>query len=104
LLFSPNSAWLSPQSNQSLAKLAVLLKKEPTLRVRLDGHTDDFGPERFNQVLSLKRAQQAREHLLGQGIVQARIDVKGYGSQQPADSERTAKARARNRRVEIIFY
>ena len=79
------------------------MKSDSTLRVELDGHTDDFGPERFNQMLSLKRARRARAWLVDQGIGRARIDIKAYGSQQPVEVERSAKARARNRRVEITL-
>jgi outer membrane protein OmpA-like peptidoglycan-associated protein len=104
LLFAPNSAWLSPQADKSLAKLAALLKKDSTLRVRIHGHTDEFGPERFNELLSLKRAEQVRARLQDQGIGEERVDIKGFGSQQPADTSRTIKARARNRRVEITLY
>lgn len=101
LLFYRNSAWLSPESEKVLSKLAVLLKADSTLRVKLDGHTDEFGPERFNQVLSTKRAERARARLQDLGIARARIDIKGYASEQPADTEDTPQARARNRRVEI---
>jgi outer membrane protein OmpA-like peptidoglycan-associated protein len=86
-----------------LTELAALMKSDSTLRVALEGHTDDYGPERFNQVLSLKRAERVRARLEDLGVGPARIDIKGYGSDQPLDTETTAKARARNRRVEITF-
>lgn len=101
LLFYRNSAWLSPEAKKALSKLAVLLKADSTLRVKLDGHTDDFGPERFNQVLSMKRAERARAQLEDLGIARARVDIKAYGSEQPVDTARTPQACARNRRVEI---
>ena len=103
LLFSINSAWLSPAAGQTLASLATLLKSDSTLRVTLEGHTDDSGPERFNQVLSMKRAERVRARLEDMGVDRARIDIKGHGSDQPVDTEHTAKARARNRRVEIFL-
>lgn len=104
LHFYVDSAWLSPKAEETLSKLAAALKADSTLRVTLGGHTDDFGPERLNQVLSMKRAERARARLEVLGIGRARIDIKGFGSEQPADTEHTAKARARNRRVEITLY
>jgi outer membrane protein OmpA-like peptidoglycan-associated protein len=104
LHFYVDSAWLSAEAVETLSKVAAALKADSTLRVTLGGHTDDFGPERLNQVLSLKRAERARERLQVLGIGQARIDIKGFGSEQPADTEHTAQARARNRRVEITLY
>lgn len=103
LFFDSNSTWLSPAAGQTLTKLAALMKSDSTLRVELGGHTDDFGPERFNRMLSLKRAERVRARMEDLGVERARVDVKGYGSDQPVDSEPTAKARARNRRVEITF-
>jgi outer membrane protein OmpA-like peptidoglycan-associated protein len=103
LLFIRSTAWLSPKAEDALAKLADVMKADPSLRVRLDGHTDDYGPERFNEMLSLKRARRARAYLQDLGIAQARIDIKGHGSEQPAETARNATARAHNRRVEITF-
>lgn len=104
LLFTRSTAWLSPQAEDALAKVAVVMKEDAALRVRLEGHADESGAAHFNSVLSLKRAQRARERLQDLGIEQARIDIQAHGSQRPADTKRTAQARARNRRVEIVLY
>jgi outer membrane protein OmpA-like peptidoglycan-associated protein len=103
LLFPQNATWLSPAAHKTLATLAALMKENPTLKIELDGHTDDLGPERFNRLLSLKRARRAQEGLQALGVDPTRVDVQGFGSAQPADQSQTARARARNRRVEIAL-
>jgi outer membrane protein OmpA-like peptidoglycan-associated protein len=104
LLFYRSTAWLSPAAQKTLSQLASMLKEDPSLEVVLTGHTDNFGPSRFNRVLSLKRAWRARYSLTVLGIDRERVQIQGLGSTQPADETPTAQARARNRRVEIALH
>ncbi len=101
LQFGPNKAWLSAKARETLADLAAQLRQNPQLHVVLVGHTDDAGPADLNQALSLDRARRARAWLLARGAAPAQLTVRALGSSQPLVMDRSAQARAQNRRVEI---
>ena len=98
--FDLNLASIRPESQRVLDAVAAILVAQPGLkRVRVAGHTDARGPERFNLELSSDRAASVRDYLVGQGVAADRLEAVGYGSSQPrtADPEDDA-----NRRVEFI--
>jgi len=99
--FESNSVKLSDISFTELNRVVQLMNENPTLKVEVDAHTDDVGPEVFNQVLSEKRAKSVADFLLENKIKPERFVAKGYGESQskvPNDSEPN---RAINRRVEL---
>jgi outer membrane protein OmpA-like peptidoglycan-associated protein len=75
----------------------------PGFHVRLNGHTDDIGTERFNNLLSWQRARAAQEWLVAQGVDRARIEAQGFGASKPLGGAIIPSARPQNRRVEIEF-
>jgi OOP family OmpA-OmpF porin len=97
--FDVNSARLTIQSQPILDEVAAGLKKHPRLKVELQGHTDDTGPDAYNLSLSRKRADSVREYLLTQGVPGTQLTAKGYGETQPLESNKTPEGRAKNRRV-----
>jgi len=101
LLFARNTSWLSPAARQALVKLAATLAEDPDRRVLISGHSDTSGPEELNRALSLERAQKCGHWLQGQGVDPARMEIQGFGSTRPVDSDRSPQAQAHNRRVEI---
>jgi OmpA-OmpF porin, OOP family len=101
LNFAFDSSKIEPQYYAELNDLARVLKSNPDLRVRLDGHTDSVGSEAYNESLSLRRANAVREYLVQQGIDAGRLSAKGFGESRPAYSNETAENRALNRRTEI---
>lgn len=103
LLFAPNTAWLSPQSRDTLAEVARQLEQDSDLRVLLTGHTDDAGLAEINHALSLERALRARAWLVTHGARPAQLAVRGFGSAKPLVAGRSVEARAQNRRVEITL-
>jgi outer membrane protein OmpA-like peptidoglycan-associated protein len=103
LLFAHNTAWLSPESCETLGTLAVQLKEQATLQAVLEGHTDNLGSREVNHFLSLHRAQRAQKWLVGQGVKPAQVEVRSFGASRPATPGRSAEARAQNRRVEITL-
>jgi outer membrane protein OmpA-like peptidoglycan-associated protein len=62
-----------------LEKLVQLLKDNPTLEIELSSHTDVRGSERYNRILSDKRAKSAVDYLINRGIDKDRLTWKGYG-------------------------
>jgi outer membrane protein OmpA-like peptidoglycan-associated protein len=84
-----------------LDKLAACLAASGR-KVRLEGHTDDRGPEGYNEWLGAQRAAAAARRLREQGVPADRITVRSLSSGQPLCSEPRRACRARNRRVEAV--
>ena len=55
------------------------------------------GPDRYNQLLSLRRAEAVRDYLMSQGIDEVRMTIAGYGESSPIDTNDTRAGRANNR-------
>ncbi|VEA71728.1 Outer membrane protein ArfA [Serratia rubidaea] len=72
------------------------------VKFRLDGHTDNYGEDSYNDQLSLRRANTVADQLASVGIPRADIETRGMGKRDPVADNRTAKGRAENRRVSII--
>ena len=78
------------------------LKRNPSVRVEVDGHTDSVGSDAYNQKLSERRAKGVYDYLIAHGIEASRLDgPKGFGESQPIDTNDTAEGRQRNRRTEL---
>jgi outer membrane protein OmpA-like peptidoglycan-associated protein len=100
--FDFNKATLKPEARPALAPVAKLLQSDPTLRLTIEGHTDDVGPQEFNLKLSEERAAAVMEALVAAGIPRERLSVAGFGSNKPIGDNGTSEGRARNRRIELV--
>jgi outer membrane protein OmpA-like peptidoglycan-associated protein len=92
---------LAPGSAAVLDEAVAMLKKYPTVRIEISGHTDSSGDEEKNRALSQERADAVRAYLVQHGIDGGRLDSKGYGPQFPIGNNATPEGRAQNRRVEF---
>jgi OOP family OmpA-OmpF porin len=99
--FDFDSNEISDYAKEQLMPLVGFATDHSKQQIILTGHTDNVGPEAYNQQLSLKRAEAIRKFLLQQGIDQKMIKVLGAGEKRPVQSNRTASGRKTNRRVEI---
>ncbi len=90
-----------PQSYPLLNEVASVLSDNPTIKIRIEGHTDSRGSESYNQKLSEERAASVRQYLIGRGIDASRMIAKGFGESRPIEDNATKAGRAANRRVEI---
>lgn len=100
LLFDTNSAKL--KTTAVLAPLAKTLSALPQQQIRVTGYTDNTGQKRYNQALSLKRAEAVIMAL--QNLApQHRYIAVGKGDMEPISSNATAQGRAENRRVVVMF-
>lgn len=84
-----------------LNRKAALLRANPNVTLRIDGHADERGTVEYNLALSLRRANAAREYLAGFGIDAARLEVAAFGEERPLEMGTTEDAYARNRRAEF---
>lgn len=92
---------LKPSSTSELDKLFVLLRENPTLKIQINGYTDNVGKAEDNLALSDKRAQSVVKYLVSKGIPAARLTAKGFGAAQPVADNNTEEGRAQNRRTEM---
>ena len=100
--FDTGSDGLRGESDVELANLAALMTKYPTLKVEVQGHTDNVGDPTANLTLSQGRADRVRNMLTTKYLIAAdRIRSRGFGQTRPATSNDTPEGRRLNRRVEI---
>jgi outer membrane protein OmpA-like peptidoglycan-associated protein len=101
VLFDFNKSTLQPASDGVLQEVADLLAKDATLKVEVQGHTDNVGGDAYNQTLSEARAKAVVDWLTRHGVAAARLSAHGYGKTKPVADNNTDDGRAKNRRVEI---
>ena len=99
--FDFDSARIRNDSEAKLDRVVRILQDNPGVRVRVEGHTDSTGPEKYNMDLSYRRAESVKNYLVGKGIDANRLSVVGYGETKPLVSNKTRAGRAVNRRVEF---
>ena len=78
-----------------------MLKDNPTLKIQINGHTDNSGKPADNIRLSEDRARSVTSYLIAKGIAPARLSSKGWGDTQPIADNSTPEGRAKNRRTEL---
>ncbi|MBF0152549.1 MAG: OmpA family protein [Magnetococcales bacterium] len=99
LNFASGSWTIPATAHESLRSVTAILKRNPDLRVVIQGHTDNVGGEAYNQDLSLKRAKAVQDHFVAEGVAVDRMSVTGYGLIQPVATNDSPEGRAQNRRV-----
>jgi outer membrane protein OmpA-like peptidoglycan-associated protein len=106
LLFDYDSANLRPGATASLQKLGRLIQRNPQSSFRVEGHTDSFGSDEYNMVLSQRRAETVKEWLVqNMAIDPNRIQTQGYGKTRLLVSgDRSVEEQQLNRRVEIVIH
>ncbi len=105
VLFGYDESSLQSEAIDSLQKLGELVRRNPTVRFRIEGHTDSFGGVEYNARLSLARAESVKQWLTEKmSIAPDRIDTRGLGSSHPlAPLTGTIEEQKLNRRVEIVI-
>jgi OmpA-OmpF porin, OOP family len=94
---------LLTESSAQLDGLVKMMKENPTMTIRVEGHTDNVGDPDQNRRLSLDRAFNVREYLVKKGIAGTRIQFKGLGELYPISTNDTEEGRQQNRRVEFVI-
>ncbi len=102
IYFEMSQAELLKASYAELDKLTSLMQDNPTMEIRLEGHTDIIGDHDLNLQLSKDRVWNVRKYLVSKGINVDRIQAVGYGDTKPIITKGTDEERKINRRVEFI--
>ncbi len=109
LLFNTGSTKVNSGGQKALDQLVDVLKKNQEVGVMVEGHTDDVevlpGTKKIadNWDLSVLRATEITRLLTQKGLSPDRVTPAGRAYYEPADTGRTAAAKAKNRRTEIIL-
>ena len=98
--FATGSATLIPTSDFVLSYAVQSLKKNPSLVIEVDGHTDSVGSDKKNLALSQARAETVMSYLQTHGVSNT-MTAKGYGKEHPIADNKTADGRLQNRRVTL---
>ena len=101
ILFNSGKSTFKPQTFPVLQSMVSILKEYPYSKFMVEGHTDSDGSNELNQTLSENRAAAVKNYLIENGITTDRLRSTGFGETKPIDSNKTAKGKANNRRVEV---
>lgn len=100
--FDTGKATLQPTSERVLAEVRTLMEQHASMRLRIEGHTDNVGQPAANQALSEARATAVKAWLVAAGIGSGRMETAGFGDTRPVAANDGDAGRALNRRVELV--
>jgi|SRR5690349_3060819 peptidoglycan-associated lipoprotein len=98
IYFDFDSATIRDDQRTALENKIPVLSRNPALRVRVEGNTDERGSSEYNIALGMRRAAQAKRFLTDRGIDASRIDVISYGEERPVCSTSDEPCWQQNRR------
>ncbi len=102
--FRTNKDHLSQPQRVKLNDMVTFAKIDKNFEIHLKGHADARGRRIFNKKLSARRIRSVEKYLISKGVPAKQISLKkAFGESRPVASNRTAKGRKKNRRVEVII-
>ena len=99
--FDTNKYNIEPRFYPAFDAIVSVLKKNPSLKIEVQGHTDNRGSAEYNLKLSENRAKAVRDYFIKAGIAESRLKTRGYGLTKPAVPNTSPENWAKNRRVEL---
>ncbi len=99
--FESGKSAIKSESQSIVDELYKMLSSNPTLKIIIEGHTDNVGNSASNKTLSEQRATSVKASLVNTGISASRIKSVGFGQDKPIADNSTEDGKAKNRRVEI---
>ncbi len=103
ILFATNSVELTLQDKRIIEDFADYLKLNSTIRVEINGHTDNQGNPADNLKLSEQRAQAVYDYLIENGIEKSRLNHRGFGETKPLKPNDSESNKSLNRRTEFVI-
>jgi OmpA-OmpF porin, OOP family len=102
ILFETGKSTIQSESLPIIDQIYELMKMDLTLKISIEGHTDNVGVPASNKKLSNDRAKSVMDALIAKGIDKTRMSFIGWGQEKPIADNKTEDGRAKNRRVEIV--
>lgn len=103
IYFNHTRAKISDNEISKLDEVVKLMKEDPSLNLKINGHTDDTGDLKLNDHLSMRRARRCYKYLASKGIALDRMSFEGFGATEPKHDNSTEGGKKLNRRVEFAF-
>jgi peptidoglycan-associated lipoprotein len=97
--YAYDSAVLDSGAKETLKANTQVLKDKSSLKVQIEGHTDERGGIQYNIALGERRANAAKQYLTSHGISGDRVSVISYGKEKPVDQGHDESAFSKNRRA-----
>ena len=101
IFFDTDSYKLKKESKIELDKVIRFLTDNPSVKIKISGHTDNIGSSEYNLQLSKERAKEVVDYLIENSIVPGRLEYVGFGYSKPVADNATEQGRAMNRRTEL---
>jgi outer membrane protein OmpA-like peptidoglycan-associated protein len=101
IYFATNSADLTSESFPELDRVVELINTNPQIKIEISAHTDNVGSDKYNLLLSDRRAKTVLNYLLENNVLASQLVSKGYGMKKPLVPNDSDDNRAMNRRVEF---
>jgi peptidoglycan-associated lipoprotein len=90
------------EDEEILRENVAWLKKNPKMKIQIEGHCDERGTAEYNLALGERRANNTKMYLVSLGISSDRISAISYGEERPLDPGHNEEAWAKNRRAHIV--
>ena len=103
IFFEYDSDEIRGEAEAKLRAKAEILRANPSVRLRIEGHADQRGSTEYNLALGQRRAEAVRAWLGAYGIDASRFTTLSYGKERPLDEGPDESALARNRRAEFAI-
>jgi peptidoglycan-associated lipoprotein len=103
IYFDYNSDYLSQKSRDVLDGHIRIMKNDPEITVRIEGHCYEQGSYEYNQELGKRRARAARRYMVTMGVTEKRLTITSYGSKKPVATGHDESIWALNRRDEFVI-
>ena len=103
IYFEFDSSEIRPEFVDVIAAHGRFLAGNASIRVRLEGHSDERGTREYNIGLAERRAQTVKRALGLQGVQDSQVATVSYGEERPAAAGSDEAAYSKNRRVEIVY-
>lgn len=100
--FDVDKATILEDGKSIVTEITQVLKKNPSLKIAIEGHTDNTGDAAHNKKLSNERAVAVLNTITAQGIDKSRLSAQGFGAERPLVANDSESNKAKNRRVELV--